>query len=259
MMRSRLFFLSLPVLLALLFACKKPKSIIPDQPAVVNTDLANGLPSDTKKINGYLFASVNFSSDSYYYSIFSDPGKELAKTYNHRNNTIQFDQQVLGNVDVGSVRQNGYTLSHQNTGQSVIYSEAIYAAPTTVIWTSDGNGSFKPLNVNVARGYPYISPNTYTPGTISKASGFSVDAGNYVSNYDSVIVSLSDNYGSTVTKGYTSASLITFSSSDLSGLNTNSYGSLNIFAYNYSNQTINSKVYLFEQGNKFNKGISITP
>jgi hypothetical protein len=255
-MKNYRLFLLLPFLPAML-ACKKPKSIIPDQTAVINTSLANGMPADIQKINGYLYADINYSNFNNSYSAFSDPAKSLVSTYNHRNNNVQFSQPVLGNIDVGQVSFGGLNLSRQNTGTSVMYEMSNSVGFQNNVWTSDGNGTFKPLSINMARGFPVLNSNTYTFNTISKSSGFTVDIGNSVSNYDSVIVNLTDNYGGLVSKRYTNAGIITFSSNDLVVLNSNSYGSFYVYAYNYANQTINSKVYVFELGNKFSKGVSI--
>jgi hypothetical protein len=173
---------------------------------------------------------------------------------------------VMGNVSVGNVNMCGYNLNKSNTSSNSLqytynnsfsndfsYSSAIY---------TDGNGSFKPINFSIPRGFPKVAAPTGTL-TVSKSAGLTLDISPYISNYDSVIVRFGTT-GSTSTFGNprkgisNNTSTVSFSSQELSSLYTGTYQYLSFMAYNYSNKMIDDKMYVFELSNKLTFYITIT-
>jgi len=270
--KAILFTYGVAIMSGLLMSCKKKEKKTPPEPEPsVTTEMASGLPSNINSINGYLYAGIKYngSSSNYFvsslYAAFSDPGRKLTTSYNHfLDNISNFGSNSnFGNIDVGSVTLNSsFFLSRSSFDPNVFYSSINNSGPfyNTAHWTSDGNMSFKPLDLDVPKGFPVL---TYTlPFTsISRSTGFTLNMAQCGSNYDSITVSINDfsfpqgGIKKTVTPGVTS---VTFSASDLSPIS-NSSGTLAVYAYNYSNQTINNKVYLFELSNKYSQYIYIDP
>ena len=153
-------------------SCSKNKTTTPiGDPAPVTTNIANGLPENTKKINGYLYAGnvINLYSagtQSYVllYAIFGDPTRNLMGNYDHFTNLQKNTSNIndRSNISVGKLSFNGETVTssgnllytqNSNSSNSLNYSSN---------WSSDGNLSFKPLNVSIARGIPVIHPPSTT-------------------------------------------------------------------------------------------------
>jgi len=256
-----------------LASCNKNKATtLPADPEPVTTDIANGLPDNPKKINGYAFAENvitynNGSPNPYVYlmALFGDPARNLIANYDHFTNSqrpisVSNDRE---NVSVGTLSFNGVPLYN---GGSVIYqqnstmSNVIYNSAN---WLSDGNLSFKPINTAIPRGFPIINHSTMLPTTysISLSKDFSIDFSNFISNYDSVSVSLSSSSFSQyqIKKTLSSASnSITFSKTELSVLYTTTYGNITFAAFNYSNKIIEDKIYVFELSNRINMTLVIS-
>ncbi|MES2679260.1 MAG: hypothetical protein V4635_05215 [Bacteroidota bacterium] len=251
------------------FSCKKSETKPPAEPELVTTELRNGFPDNANLINGYFFASVKKyhsnpgNVDTRTYCVLNDPAKNLLGTYEHFNDNILFNGGA-GNVAVGNVSFNDVSLKTSNFGNAMSYSQAgNYAStPGSAVWKTDGNGSFKALNLTISRGFPVLVntyTNTFQSYTVSISNGYQVELGNNVSNYDSLVVALTFS-GKMVKKRLTAgAASVFFSSSELS-IFTNYYsGLLTIYAYNYSTKMVENINYLFELSNKLQVNTQVVP
>jgi hypothetical protein len=261
-MSVRLTF-SLAALWALfLVSCDKDDTAVPEEKKVVNTELASGICPQPDKVNGFLFLSMNNTGSAGYPSFnmtacaaFRDPAKNAMQGFNHRTGSSGFVSSATGVVQVGQVRvgamalfQSSFFYNGQSTEQS----------PTSPHWRSDGNKTFVPLNVEVARGYPLITYTNSTSVTLSRSQGWALDLSNFGSNYDSVAVSFSaggmlPSLSKCVGRG---AGEIRFSAEEIADLDSYYY-TLIIHACNYSHITLNNKVYLFELGRNINTTATI--
>ena len=247
------------------FSCHKKDDEI-KTPEVINTELSDGFTDSRKSINGYLYSCLQanqYSSASINYNMigfatFSDPAKNLMGNFNHYNNINSISSSTnAGNIDVGDVylatsfqkfSQGNFQLSYQ---QNLSSQNAFSPNP---YWLTEGNGSFKPLNITIPKGYPVLNYNTVSISNISKSTDFTINFGNNISNYDSLIIILQDGMTSSgnkkkiLAKGSQS---VTFSAQELSYFSASNYGKLSFYAYNYSNITVNSKVNVFELGNQY--------
>ena len=249
----------------LLFSCHK-KEKEPAQLELVNTEMTDGLPQNYKSINGYLYSGVQTyqysSSSTYYYSFsyaaFCDPSKNLISSYNHYTNNKNFSNVPLGNIDVGNVTLNGvnvfknlqqnFEVSYQNNSSNINFLN--YNAS----WKTDGNRTFKPIEVSINKGHPVIlTSGLNIPTSIPKNSNFSINIGTNISNYDSLIVILEDgNWNGKIRKVVPKNALsLTFTTQEMSILYTSNNGKITFYAYNYSNMTVDSKVTLFELSNQY--------
>lgn len=249
-----------------LFSCNKKKETI-DEPENINTSLVDGLPENKKLINGYLYSSLQTyqysSSSSYYYmnsyAIFSDPAKNLISTFNHYYNNKMFVQSINGNIDVGNVYINGITLPKSlQSNFEVYYTQGFNSSSNffnyNATWSTEGNKSFKPINLSIGKGYPLISTNLISIGnSISKSSNYTINFGNNISNYDSLIVILEDgNFNGKIRKTLPqNATSVTFTPQDMNVLSSSNYGKVGIYAYNYSYIILDSKVNILELSNQF--------
>lgn len=258
---NKIFLILGGFLISIATSCKK-NDVMSSNLTPVNKDLTNGFPDNPSKINGYLYADIqtnayNSSSSNisnFLFAAFSDPAKKLTSAYNHYQSSGSFSS--LGNIDVGSVALNGYSL-FKNVQQnfSVWYSSSYSLTYSSANWVTNGNGVFKPMNVNLNRGFPVINASLIPVNySISKNSDYTINIGNNVSNYDSLIVIFSDgsfssigNIKKTLPANSTS---VTFKYQELSLLYSTSSARISIYAFNYSNNTVNDKVNLFELGNK---------
>lgn len=255
------------IALLFLFSCAKKEKPY-EQPAVINTELSDGFPENIKAVNGYLYSGVqtyqySTSSTNLYtfaYAAFSDPARNLLVPYNHYSNTKNFSNNVgSGNIDVGNVSLNATTVNKNTQSNFEVYygqnfSNNVSFFNLNANWLSEGNKTFKPLNVTINKGHPTIAVNSIGIGnSISKSTDFTVNIGTNVTNYDSLIVILEDgNFNSKIRKIVPKNSLsVTFTPQEMSFLNNTSYGKFGIYAYNYSNMTINSKVLVFELSNQY--------
>lgn len=240
-------------------SCKKTTaaSIV----APVNQALANGLPSNPKLINGYLYTdyltNVNGSSNiaQYSFSVFSDPTKPLISSLNHYQTGSSFSN--LGNIDVGNVTLNSqslYKTTQSNFSLWYYFNNSYSTINYNAIWTTEGNGVFKPLNITVNRGLPVFSNTIAVSNSIARNTDYTLNLGTGISNYDSLIVILSNgNFNGTIRKVVSAGSTsVTFKSQELSAINSSSYAYINIYAFNYSNAIIDDKIYVFELAQKLN-------
>jgi hypothetical protein len=264
-----LFILACALIVTAFTGCKKPKKVEVAADPVVNTDQANGMPANLKSVNGYFYASyksTSFSGYSYaFFAGFSDPGRKLSSGWDHYNdNTSGFGATgSFGNIDVGIVTlNNSFPLQKNSFNPNIFYSyNTNYFQPlTSAQWTTEGNLSFSPMDIQVSRGFPTAALNA-TFASISKAAGYTINLSQYVSNFDSAVVTITDNFSwqSNLRKGAgAGAQSITFTPAELSPLYVGSSGYIYVYAYNYSNQVINNKVYLYELSAKIQRNIVIT-
>lgn len=257
-------------LLVLFQACRKKSN---EQQAVVDapkvsTELRSGLPDNSRVIHGYFYSSVksSFGGSSYArsYAIFNDPGADLMITYDHNFDNTSFLQPTLGNIDAGEVLFSGMPLFTQNGGDRLSY--LMIGTPTTsgnagpTSWKTDGNGTFKPIDVVLQRGMPVVANySTVANMNISRSTGITFNVADIASNFDSLIVSVS--YSSTMIKKKIIAGtpVIEIKSSELSAFAASGYASISIYAYNYSNKTVEDKVYVFELSAKILATVPIMP
>ncbi|MCE3259227.1 MAG: hypothetical protein K0S12_868, partial [Bacteroidetes bacterium] len=248
-------------------ACKKESPAKAETPAPVSTSLADGMGSTTT-VSGYLYSSLNtsfsWSGNSFFYAAFGDPARKLLGTYDHYNDfTIFGGSNNFGNIDVGQVTfANSYTLFKNLFNPSVNYTgNTNLFTPTTNNWSIEGNGTFKPFNINISRGYPSLA-NTFTLSPVSRTNAYTIDLTALASNYDSVIVEISNNGSSSFgnpRRRLGNAGTVTFNTSELSNLYTSSSGQIKICVFNYSNITIEDKRYIFELAKKNTQNIVINP
>ncbi len=265
MKKTSLIILSIATA-AMLFSCKK-KEPEPEEPALINTSMADGFPENYKSINGYLYSGIQTyqysgSSVNYYsfsYVAFCDPTKNLVSSYNHYTNQKNFSTNVpFGNIDVGNVTFNGANVWKSSSNFELFYGGNFNSNVTflnyNAAWSTDGNKTFKPLNLSISKGHPIIVTSALNIATsISKNSNYTINIGNNISNYDSLIILFEDGNSigkirKVLAKNTTS---VTFTPQEMSVLNTSSYARINIYAYNYSNMTIDSKINLFELSNQY--------
>lgn len=256
------------ITLLFLFSCAKKEKPY-EQPVVINTELSDGFPENIKAINGYLYSGVQtyqYSSSSMYfytfaYAAFSDPARNLLVPYNHYSNNKNFSNNNvgIGNIDVGIISLNGNTVNKNIQSNFEVYYGQNFNNNVSFLnlnanWLSEGNKTFKPLNIIINKGHPIIAVNSFSISTtISKNTNFTVNIGNNVTNYDSLIVILEDgNFNSRIRKVLPKNALsVTFTTQEMSLLSNTSNGKLGIYAFNYSNKTVDSKVNLFELSNQY--------
>ena len=250
----------------LIVSCKnKKKSAITDTPEAVNTEIVNGLPDNPKLVNGYLYScnqtTKYANSSSFYYSFyvyvaFSDPARNILATFNHFSNSKNFSSNNGGNIDVGSVSLNQNTINKNFLSSELYYTSNLSGqsfSNTNASWSTVGNNTFKPINVSLSRGYPLINTNSLIVNTtVLKSQDLYINFGNYISNFDSLIVSLEDGMSRVIKKTVpVGSNSVTFTTSDMINLNTSSYGKIKFVALNYSNMIINNKLNLFELNTQY--------
>lgn len=247
-------------LLAVLFvvSCIKDDVKLPDEPELVNTEMNNGLPANSESCNGYLYASYFLNQNNAYifaHSTYRDPGANLISAYNHYVDQELFTShsEVRGNVRVGDVKFNGNFLGETNSGVGISYrltnTNNAVLGDGSAHWQTAGNGSFRSLDEHVTRGFPKILYPSTTQ-TVSISKDYIIEIKNITANFDSLIVSIG-NVGSQIRKKAVAGDqFIKFTKEELYSCG---LGAENIYfyAFNYSNRTINSKVYVFELSNKF--------
>jgi hypothetical protein len=265
MKKTSLIILSIATT-ALLFSCKKKESE-PEEAALINTSMADGLPENYKSINGYLYSGVqtyqysgsNVNYYSFSYVAFCDPTKNLVSSYNHYTNQKNFSSNIpFGNIDVGNVTLNGATVWKSSSNSELFYGGNFNSSTNflnyNAVWTTEGNKTFKALGIYINKGHPIIQTSALgIPSSISKNSNFTINIGNNISNYDSLIVMFEDgNFIGKIRKVLAkNTTSVTFTTQEMSVLNTSSYARINICAYNYSNMTIDSKINVFELSNQY--------
>lgn len=259
---KEIFFI---IVVLLLFAgCKKAKPDVEESP-VNTTAMKRGLPDDPTKIHGYLLLCYrndiiyNHIKQVRFYATFSDPCKNLIKSFDKRN--FQINVPGSGNVDVGTVSFAQYANASYTMVPNVLYSVAQYTTalpsiPHNPQVSIDGNSSFKPFNLVIETPFPAITDSIILTNWVHRDTCI-FKIGKYVRGCDSVTVYLRNNMADkTIRKStvYSENLIIKFSQSDLSALgNNNIILDIIIQAANYSTCTIENKVYCFEQTMQFER------
>ena len=256
-MKIKLFILA--VVSTTLFSCKKTEIEAPSQAIAASGDFSNGIPSG--KINGYLYAcDVNYSGFGYLstYAVFGDPARMLNRNFEHRDErTVLTGTDNIGNVSVGNLQFSGYNVYSYYQGSNTLsyyYMNNIsYQNNLSAAWLSDGNKSFAPLNVAIPRGFPLLSDSlikTSNNNSITVANGYNISLNKFIGNYDSLYVRVANSSdGSFVAKMFNNTQSPSFSADELRTIfpgSGNTYGFVEVAAYNYSNKLISGKSYLFE-------------
>jgi hypothetical protein len=263
--RSQCIQLATIVLLCAFAGCKKQTMSKVETPVPVTTSLENGMGNTT--VNGYLYCSLNssftWSGNSFFYAAFGDPARKLLSSYNHFSDFTQFSgSNTFGNIDVGQVTfANSVTLFKNLFNPNVNYTgNTNVFTGTDASWSVEGNGSFKPFNITVSRGFPTLS-NTFTLAPVSRTNPYTIDLSALASNYDSIVVEIGNNLSSfgNPKRHLGNSGSVTFNASELSNLFTSQNGQVKICAFNYSNITIEDKRYIFELARKNTQYITINP
>ncbi|MCE3259224.1 MAG: hypothetical protein K0S12_865 [Bacteroidetes bacterium] len=268
------FFLIIVLIIALTgYSCRKKKITVAEEPPHTS-EMKKGLPENPKAINGYLYASyARYQNGQHYYfhgySTFSDPARNLLMGYNHFFDQAYFvSVNYYGNVDVGAVMCNNAPMSKNTFSPNITYSfgqQSFTGIAKGTSWITEGNRSFSAIDVTPVNTFPVLSvpDNTVTVPPIKKSVGLTVDLTGVASDYDSLIVAVIDGAGnySVARKAFgPGATQADFTPADFKLFSTGtSYGSLVIYAFNYSHQTIRNRLYLFELSHKISRNVLIEP
>ena len=250
---------SLATLSLLIFTSCKKDNDEPKEEPLANIAVNNGLGRSPNQIHGYLYASVKktiYSYGSTYLSVrlsgfFGDPSRNLMANLDHvTDNSLFFDNKSQSNVSVGALTfMDTYVFGSKNT-TNYSYSNNQYNEYDAIAckWTSEGNGSFVPINLAIARGFPKITT-AMIADTISRNSDYTVNLSNFILNSDSVIIRIIGGGSNNITKRVASSTAaITIKKEELANLY--SSGTISFMAFNYSNTTIESKTYVLELSRK---------
>jgi hypothetical protein len=261
---------------AALFIASCKKTDIPSTVAeeASSTSMTNGLPEDRTAINGYLYANYISNGNGSFssivnYAVFGDNARNLMSNFNHYSEQSSTNTSTTnpdrGNVNVGTISFSGNMLyqSASGTAWSYFMQQQTTNKNPVANWKSDGNKSFKSMDLYVNRGFPIVSDTLLKSSTtITVSAGHTIALGSQVKNYDSLIVCLTSYNTPTVQvrKVFTPGSPVVFSKQELDTLKNRSYVNVYLRAINYSNMTSNGKKYIFELSRKsaeqFN---SVTP
>jgi hypothetical protein len=242
--------------------------VIEDDPPAVNVAMQDGLPPDITKLDGYLYSGyVNNPSNGNYdlltYGVFAEPEKNLTSGYNHYTNSFDWSLTTrLGNIDVGDVSVNKNKLSKMMNTPNLIYTYGIYSQfiSNSIRWFSEGNKSFKPLDVTLEN-LPLFTPRVKgdTLSTVIKSKSYVLNSDSVATGFDSLVVIIYDwssspvNTRKAIKKG---SKTITFNAEDFKDFSPgNTWLSFQIFAFRYSYCTIENKTILFELSNKCTKWV----
>lgn len=162
-------------------------------------------------------------------------------------------------VDGGAVTLNSKNLKKVQNN-AYIYDDLLNPLDfSTVTWTAAGNGNVPAVNKTVSRGFPSFSGAESLPSSVSKTSGLSISLSGKVSNADSVIVVIASNNKSTYKIVGGNAASVSFTSTELSGVEASSAGLVSVSPYNISSETISNKKYYFINETVYSKAnVNIT-
>lgn len=265
-MKKTLFILCISGLL--LTACQKPKPKPAPEPeeTPVTTDLQEGIPTSLV-VNGYLYANANSPAGSgnvsvRCHAVFSDPTRSLPGGFDHYNNV---ERQRLGNISVGDVVFNGEFLNEFNNETDLSYNlfTNSFTFSYEASWNSQGNGTFKPLQQELPRGFPRINSSAI-PLSLKRSENLVFNASALCTSYDSLVVMLTGLGGSSSPRLrkaiFKSEAQLVFTSAELSSfLSSNQLSTqCQVFGFNYAHRMIENKSYLFELSDKIFRTISVT-
>lgn len=232
--------------------------------------MKNGLPENLNSINGYFFAGYNIlwydtikSENRYFtsYAAFREPGSNLIAGLEHFGRVKRFDvPQRLGNIDVGEVKFN----KNHSLGQKVISQTLTYSGPdlgpvimdssyNEVAWSTEGNSTFTPIKIKGIRGFPILKSIWKLP-SITKNKAYFIDVSYIANNYDSITVTFYNYftyYAIWLRKSFSikQGLLLEFTEAEMSSAFSEHIW-IDIDAFNYTHQTINGKMYVFEQAKR---------
>jgi hypothetical protein len=246
----------------LLLSCRKEAPELPEATVPVTTDQVSGVPQQPGTISAYLYAGYrkslqpsNTFTQLVYNAFLGDPPRDLSSNFDrHTEMGRNTKTSNLPNVNVGTMFFNGRQLSANG---AVFYMGGTNSGSGPVnldyaLWESEGNKTFKPLSLTVARGFPsYTGP--VTTFTVRIKQGLTIDMNAMFSNYDSASVKLSTQNFPVVSvhkRGSVNSPVITFSKSELEFIKNYYSGLLQVCAFNYSHKTIEDKVHLIELGGR---------
>jgi hypothetical protein len=264
---KKINFIVLILVQYIFISCSKTEIPKPPEAAKTsNTSLASGLGNDPSKISGYLYADASRNSTSLYYNLttyaaFNEPDANLSAGFNHHTDNKVSGVNISGNISVGNtINFSNHPLFQVFSGTTPSTSSNVnYFGISSITglaqpsWITPGNGPFKPLNTVISRGFPVISDTTTSIKTLSAsiAKGYTLAVINKIINYDSLVVRLETTSANYVQKTFLPGEVVTFTTAELNRFSSQfSYGYLSLYAYNYSNQTISDKKYLFELSTK---------
>jgi hypothetical protein len=224
-------FLSVAFSAFLLSSCDKKEDETP-----VNNNTANNFSYDDAF--GVLVAvkSVSYTSVG---------GFEVPVEVNSGSAFFPTDAGATTFADAGTVSLENKNLTKQANN---IYAYDDYLNPLTlsnISWNVSGNGSIPSFSKTVDRPLPTFSGYSSLPATVSKATGISISLGSAVYAADSVIVMITSSNDAVLKSVAGNSGSVTFSSADLTKLNTSNVGSISISPYNLSSETIGGKKYYF--------------
>lgn len=259
------------------FSCKKKAPPVVEDDPQPNSEVRPGLPPDPNLINGYFYSGfkINGSSSNTYTSLncfaaFADPARKLTSNFDpFTDNLTNSNNKNAANVQVGEITLNDiYTLNHSsfsNSAPPFIYNYFTNLFSSTfsqVSWKSEGNGSFRPVNVVLPITYPDLQF-PVSLNTISRTSTVTINLKQVFPNgADSIIAALID-YGNSygVVKKYATRAdtVIRFVPSDMNIYGASSSANVQLMGLNYCHQVVNGKVHLFTLCSKYFKNVYLTP
>jgi len=264
-MKYQKYFALIILGIGVVVACKKTEVPSDVTQESSSSPMAPGLPGDFRKINGYLYASGSSSQNGSFfagYAIFGDTARDLMSNFDHyeqhsRNNANMATNPNRGNVNVGGITFSGYNFfqSASSTAWAYSYSSQNFGGSLyTTNWKVGGNKSFKPQDVYVTRGFPVINDTVIPsngPSTLTISKGYSLSTQpTQLSNYDSllVIITVVQTPTMSIKKVFVPGKAVSFSKQELDTFKTheNNYANVFVKGYNYSNQTVAGKKYVYE-------------
>jgi len=265
----KIFYL-LPVC-AVLFSCSKKEPAKQIENTAINTELKHGLPENYSSIDGLFYYSFTktypYTSPSYmqsFYASFNDPVKNLMAGFNPYFD-YQMNTKYTGNVAVGQVLFGNTNLFRTSTGTALYYYTYNYSGimPPEISWQTDGNRTFKNIQLVADSACPLISNPTPSITTIDKSTGISINLAPFASNYDSLIVLIletGNSWGNSAKKVISNGAPVVFTPNDFEYFNSGTNNSMIYYcAYKYYHMVVNNKVLVFSNGYKINHSVTLVP
>jgi hypothetical protein len=227
-------------------ACKKKTA----DPAPVNSTpqdspMQSGVGSNANNLNGCMVVNIQKAPGSPMVltstlSVFNTSGKPAGFYYKPEGGAI------TDGMNAGTLQCNSDTVDFMLSGNGGFYYEfSVGQCNNTPVWKVGGNGSFSAFETTVTRGFPVSANLNFFPASASTSSNLTVQLNGVYSNADSLYISIDDGnnkYSSKRLAG--NATSATFTPTDMSGFASGN-GTMYVIAYNYSNQTIGGKHYIF--------------
>jgi hypothetical protein len=245
------------VILPAVTSCRKiTPTVVPEESSA---GVQRGLPPDIRKINAYLFAGIWTHSQydqnwiQYYaFATFGDPAMNLTRSYDQYQFDSSLHRESLGNVKVGEVSFNGKAIISQTLGVSKIGYERVGPMDADkAVWSVEGVAGYQGSTTDLSWGFPVIN---YSVALASYVQGtdLMIDLKGFISNYDSVIITVKGTEPFAVRKGIVfPADHIGFASDELKVHTTLDECIITYYAFNYGHSTVKNKLQVYELANKF--------